>query len=127
MAQVASLTLLHNDDARPIIEAILAELKAVSKRDQAPELDEFAQKIEKLLAEDPAKLDVATDEEVERMMDAAGVEQYEPESVEATMERPRFDRWNVMAKRWASSRIRWTRYRLSDPRSSEIGTFDPGR
>ncbi len=25
MAQVASLTLLHNDDARPIIEAILAD------------------------------------------------------------------------------------------------------
>lgn len=38
-------------DDKAYIEAILAELKAVAKRDQAPELDEFAKKIEKLLAD----------------------------------------------------------------------------
>jgi hypothetical protein len=36
-------------DDKAYIEAILAELRAVAKRDQAPELDEFAKKIEDLM------------------------------------------------------------------------------
>jgi hypothetical protein len=38
-------------DDKAYIESILAELKAVAKRDQAPELDEFAKKIEQLMAD----------------------------------------------------------------------------
>jgi hypothetical protein len=51
--------------------------------------------IEKLLAEDPAKLCVATDEQVDAMMDAAGIEAGEPDTVEqmlARVERRRRER-----------------------------------
>jgi hypothetical protein len=43
--------------------------------------------LEKLLAEDPARLDVATDEQVDAMMDAAGIEAGTPETVEALLAR----------------------------------------
>jgi len=39
-----------------------------------PDPDRGARFLEKLMEDDPAHLDVATDEEVERMMDAAGVQ-----------------------------------------------------
>jgi hypothetical protein len=51
--------------------------------------------LEKLLAEDPAKLDVATDEQVDAMMDAAGIEAGTPETVDellARVERRRRER-----------------------------------
>jgi hypothetical protein len=43
-------------------------------RPSPPDPDRGARFLEKLLEDDPAHLDVATDDEVERMMDAAGVE-----------------------------------------------------
>jgi hypothetical protein len=43
--------------------------------------------MEKLLAEDPAKLDVATDEQVDAMMAAEGIEVGSPESAEAALAR----------------------------------------
>ncbi len=51
--------------------------------------------IEKLLAEDPEKLCVATDEQVDAMMDAAGIQVGEPDTVEqmlARVERRRRER-----------------------------------
>jgi hypothetical protein len=51
--------------------------------------------LEKLLAEDPAKLDAATDEQVDAMMDAAGIEAGTPETAEellARVERRRRER-----------------------------------
>jgi hypothetical protein len=43
--------------------------------------------MEKLLAEDPARLDVATDEQVDAMMAAEGIEVGSPESAEAALAR----------------------------------------
>jgi hypothetical protein len=51
--------------------------------------------LEKLLAEDPAKLCVATDEQVDAMMDAAGIEVGQPDTAEqmlARVERRRRER-----------------------------------
>jgi hypothetical protein len=63
----------------------------------AEELDHEAgaRFLEKLLAEDPAKLCVATDEQVDAMMDAAGIEVGTPETAEqmlARVERRRRER-----------------------------------
>jgi hypothetical protein len=52
-----------------------------------PDPDAGARFLEKLLAGDPARLDVATDEQVVAMMDAANVEAPEPESVEQVLAR----------------------------------------
>ncbi len=52
-----------------------------------PDPDAGARFLEKLLDGDPARLDVATDEQVVAMMDAAGVEAPEPESVEQVLAR----------------------------------------
>jgi hypothetical protein len=52
-----------------------------------PDPEAGARFIEKLMADDPARLDVATDEQVDAMMDAAGIEVGEPESAEAALAR----------------------------------------
>jgi hypothetical protein len=52
-----------------------------------PDPDAGARFLEKLLADDPARLDVATDEQVVAMMDAAGVEAPEPETAEQVLAR----------------------------------------
>lgn len=51
------------------------------------DLERGARFVEKLLAEDPAKLDVATDDEVVAMMRAANVPEVEPESAEEMLAR----------------------------------------
>jgi hypothetical protein len=52
-----------------------------------PDLEAGARFLEKLLAGSPARLDVATDEQVVAMMDAAGIEDVTPESVEQALAR----------------------------------------
>ncbi len=53
----------------------------------APDPDAGARFLEKLLEGDPARLDVATDEQVVAMMDAAGATAPEPETVEQVLAR----------------------------------------
>lgn len=74
--------------------------------DQPEELDHEAgaRFLTKLLAEDPAKLCVATDEQVDAMMDAAGIEVGQPETAEqmlARVERRRRERQAVAPKKAA--------------------------
>jgi len=60
-----------------------------------PNHEAGARFLEKLLAEDPAKLCVATDEQVDAMMDAAGIEVGQPDTAEqmlARVERRRRER-----------------------------------
>ena len=76
--------------------------------------------IEKLMTEDPARLDVATDEQVDAMMAAAGIEAAEPESVQAVLARGerrareraargqgRANREAKAATKKATSRVAW--------------------
>jgi hypothetical protein len=56
-------------------------------RPAEPDANAGARFVEKLLEGDPAHLDVATDDEVVAMMDAAGIEAGEPEDVETALAR----------------------------------------
>ena len=47
-------------------------------------------------------------------------------STDFVMRLPRSWRWYVMAKRWASSRMRCSMYSASEPRGTRTGSASPG-